>query len=766
MNALQFWIKKYAYSYGYIAVVSLLCLWTAIALYSFSAFDESIFYHSTHAQPMQNFLGYAGSSTAALLLYMVGYSAFFVPIILGLLVYAYVKDISLRHELDFVMGVCGFFIFSSAIFEVFQVTSFDFCYAGGRLGYALAGFTSRFGMDLTTQKIVWGVLWVAALNLVLRFSFLPFLQICWFWTKKLLHKNSVLVRGASLICSYMGVALLYMISQFQFLYSWYMHQVFGQEQEDVALGIKNSQEQQFQDIIQEMFAKPAHKIIDDQQISAAVEQEEKEEPVPSFATKVAQPLQTVTQDTTKSPEYALPEVDMFKVPADHVKGKQQKVQSLQEQAKLLEEKLRQFGIAGQVTSLHPGPVVTMFEYKPDNHIKLSRILALEDDLAMALQALSIRIIAPIPGKSVVGFEVANQHKENVLFADIIKSAAFTKSPAYLPMVLGQDTQGNNSVVDLVKMPHLLVAGSTGSGKSVALNAMLTSLLCARTPDELKIILIDPKRLEFAAYEDIAHLLFPIIKDTQKAVPALKWVVKTMEDRYAIMAECGVRNIVEYHKKQKDQADLEAMPFIVVIIDELADLMMTSGKAVEESIARIAQMARAAGIHLIVATQRPSVDVITGMIKVNLPTRIAFKVTSKVDSRTILDDSGAEKLLGRGDMLFLDASQSHLVRLHGAYVSDDEIAKVVAHIKSQRPAAYLDMNQYIMGQESLDMYEGDDLLYQDILKFLDSVDEVSISMLQRQFRIGFNRSARIISLLESQGKILSLDGGKTRRVIKE
>lgn len=762
MNALQFWIKKYMYRYGYISTLILLCVWTSLALYSFSSSDQSLFFHSTHAQTMHNFLGYAGASTAAFLLYLFGYSAFCIPLIFGLLLYAYIKQITLRHELDFIIGACGFFIFSSALFEVFDAYSFEFCYAGGRLGHALYGFTTRMGMDQLTQKIVWSVLWLASLNLLLRFSFVPFVRVCWFWTKKLFHRQSVVMRSLSYAMSGVYAATKVVAAQLQLWYAWYMAHVFGVQKQDVVP--TKTQDDVFQELLQEMFAKPASKLENPDEKILLLEQAHKvEHPQPKFATKVE--VEKVKNEPAEK-KYALPKTDLFEIPADHAKGKEQKVQSLQEQAKSLEEKLRQFGIAGHVTSLHPGPVVTMFEYKPDNNIKLSRILALEDDLAMALQALSIRIIAPIPGKSVVGFEVANRHKENVLFADIIKSPAFTQSQAYLPMILGQDTQGNNSVVDLVKMPHLLVAGSTGSGKSVALNAMLTSMLCARTPDELKIILIDPKRLEFAAYEDIAHLLFPIIKDTQKAVPALKWVVKTMEDRYAIMAEHGVRNVVEYHKKQKEVADLEPMPFIVVIIDELADLMMTSGKAVEESIARIAQMARAAGIHLIVATQRPSVDVITGMIKVNLPNRISFKVTSKVDSRTILDESGAEKLLGRGDMLFLDSTQSHLVRLHGAYVSDTEIARVVSHIKAQQPVAYLDMTQYVMGQESLDMYEGDDLLYQEIVRFLDSVDEVSISMLQRQFRIGYNRSARIISLLESQGKILSMDGGKTRRVVKE
>ena len=352
-----------------------------------------------------------------------------------------------------------------------------------------------------------------------------------------------------------------------------------------------------------------------------------------------------------------------------------------------------------------------------------------------------------------------------MMARILESEDFKKHPAALPMIFGQDTLGNDVIADLSKMPHLLIAGSTGSGKSVALNAMLVSLLCSLKPTELKLIIIDPKRLEFAAYDGIGHLLFPIVTETKKAIPILKWVVQTMEKRYEIMAKHGVRNLADYQMVAQRNKEMETMPLMVVIIDELADLMMTAGKAVEDSIARIAQMARAAGIHMIIATQRPSVDVITGMIKVNFPNRVAFKVTSKIDSRTILDAGGAEKLLGRGDMLFLDASKSHLVRVHGAYISDQEIHDVVAQIKRQCKAQYLDIFEQFGQQESEDFFDGDDELYQEIVVFVQALDEVSISMLQRRFRIGYNRSARMISILESKGLIMTVDGGKTRRVVK-
>jgi len=436
---------------------------------------------------------------------------------------------------------------------------------------------------------------------------------------------------------------------------------------------------------------------------------------------------------------------------------------LKNQGVILEKKLLHFGVEGKVAAIKPGPIVTCFEYEPKIDTKLSKITALEDDLALALEAVSLRILAPVPGTSVVGFEVANKKRNSVLMASIVSSAAYANFAGVLPLILGKDTIGRDVVVDLAQMPHLLIAGSTGSGKSVALNVMLMSLLCRKTPDELKLILIDPKRLEFSAYADTAHLLFPIVTMPKRAIQILQWVVKTMEDRYEFMAQKGVRNIKDYHMRYGVDA-VKDMPYIVVVIDELADLMMTAGKQVEERLARIAQMARASGIHVIVATQRPSVDVITGLIKVNFPSRISFRVTSKVDSRTILDRVGAEKLLGRGDMLFINSQSSELRRVHGAFVSDDEIARVVAHVQGQRSASYLNIAISSSSEDQLIRSE-DDELFHEVLSFLDEIDEISISLLQRRFRIGFNRSARIIEALEAQGLIMVSDGGKTRKVVR-
>ena len=478
-------------------------------------------------------------------------------------------------------------------------------------------------------------------------------------------------------------------------------------------------------------------------------------------------LRTLAAAGSDIQPYALPPRGIIQVP---MHSAQLVVNSAMiERGKLLEQKLAHFGVKGCVLAIKPGPLITLYEYQPDINTKLSKITALEDDLAMALQATGIRIIAPIPGKNAVGFEIANQTREQVFAAHIFDSDLFMQSKAHLPIVLGVDTSGKPLVEDLLAMPHLLVGGTTGSGKSVGVNVMLTSLLLAKTPDELRLVLVDPKRLEFTPYADVPHLLFPIVTNPLKASQVLKWVVHEMEQRYIKMAEAGVRSILDYTVKyetlkKQDGGRFERMPFIAVVIDELADLMMVAGKEVETYIVRLAQMARAAGIHMIVATQRPSVDVVTGIIKVNFPSRIAFRVSSKVDSRTILDQSGAEKLLGKGDQLFMHAASQSLQRIHGAYLSEKEIERVTQHARNERKVEYLSPAVVEnISREHKD--EEADELYHDVLKFIEEVDEVSISSLQRQYRIGFNRSARIIEQLEQDGLLAAAQGSKPRKVLR-
>jgi DNA segregation ATPase FtsK/SpoIIIE-like protein len=451
--------------------------------------------------------------------------------------------------------------------------------------------------------------------------------------------------------------------------------------------------------------------------------------------------------------------------------------ALEQQSEALINKLSRFGVMGEVTAVKPGPVITLFEFTPAEDAKISKIIALENDLALALETRSIRIIAPVPGRAVVGFEVANKVRESVMLTDVLNDARFAKFVSkvkqgheeglgfQIPIAIGKDTTGNNVIIDLVKTPHLLVAGSTGAGKSVSLNTILVSLLCANSPQRLRLILIDPKRLEFSRYANIGHLLFPIITNAKKSLLILRWVIKEMERRYELMAAVGVRSMADYNEFVKVKSELECLPYIVIVIDEMADLMMTASKDVEDLIIRIAQMARAAGIHMIIATQRPSVDVVTGLIKVNFPSRISFRVASKADSRTILDCNGAETLLGAGDMLLLNSQSSTLMRAHGAYVTDTQVNEVVDFILSNYETAYLNLDEAQFAAASKNDFAEDEL-FDDVVDFLKGCDEVSISLLQRKFRIGYNRSARIMDVLESGGYVLTLDNGKMRKVIKD
>jgi S-DNA-T family DNA segregation ATPase FtsK/SpoIIIE len=462
----------------------------------------------------------------------------------------------------------------------------------------------------------------------------------------------------------------------------------------------------------------------------------------------------------KPKDWKFPPLDILQKPPK--KKKEVNEAEIDKKIKVLLEKLKQFKIEGDVVRYYVGPVVTTFEFKPLPHIKVSKILALQDDLAMALKAKSIRIQAPIPGKDVVGIEIPNEKMETIYLREILESDIFKKSKSPLTLALGKDIVGAPFVTDLAKLPHLLIAGTTGSGKSVGINAMILSLLYKNSPDELKFVMIDPKMLEFSIYEDIPHLLTPVITESKKAIVALNAMVKEMERRYKLMAKKRVKNIENYNKKVQKN---ERLPYIVIIIDELADLMMTSGKDVEYAIARLAQMARASGIHLIVATQRPSVDVVTGLIKANLPSRISFKVGQKIDSKVILDQYGAESLLGRGDMLFTPPGITGLLRLHAPFTSEEEIEKVVEFLKSQREVEYDNsiINTIESESENLEQVEDLDELFDEAKEIILKERRTSISYLQRRLQIGYNRAANIIEQMERMG-ILSPPNAKGQREI--
>ncbi|MGP0566090.1 MULTISPECIES: DNA translocase FtsK [unclassified Nitrospina] len=507
-------------------------------------------------------------------------------------------------------------------------------------------------------------------------------------------------------------------------------------------------------------------------------------------------------------DYRVPPVDLLDEPV-HIKNVEKLREEIMLNSTILERKLSDFGIAGKVVQVLPGPVITLYEYEPAPGVKVSRILSLTDDLALAMRAPSVRILAPVPGKSVVGIELPNPKRDTVPIKEIIQSDAFQNSPSKLTLAVGKDNIGVPMVQDLAQVPHLLIAGSTGSGKSVGINSMIISLLLNANPEEVKMIMIDPKMLELSMYDGIPHLIAPVVTNPKKAAAALQWAVAEMERRYKMMAEKGVRNITGYNElvakleRQREEEErknkkakkktapveeafleenmdenaetekeaepevLQKLPYVVIIIDELADLMMVASKGVEDSLTRLAQMARAAGIHLIVATQRPSVDVLTGIIKANFPARISFQVTSRVDSRTILDSVGAEKLLGKGDMLFLPPGTSRLKRIHGCMVSDEEINRILKFIKDQPKEAELreDVFEEVVEAEKQRAEEEEefDELYDDAVAIVAKEKQASISMLQRRLRVGYNRAARMIEIMEREGVVGPSDGIKPREV---
>ena len=473
--------------------------------------------------------------------------------------------------------------------------------------------------------------------------------------------------------------------------------------------------------------------------------------------------------------FALPPLSLL----DPVRAKQQfDERELLDNARLLENKCQEFSVRGAVIQIHPGPVVTTYEFQPDPGVKYSRVTGLADDLCLAMQAESI-LIERLAGRSTVGIQIPNRVREQISLRQMIESPPYRESGSKLALALGRRIHGEPIAGDLAKMPHLLIAGSTGTGKSVAMNAMLTSILYKATPDDVRFILIDPKRLELGMYKDIPHLLTPVVVEPKLAANALRWAVHEMEERYKQLAAEGVRNLEQYNRNVHAQLqeanggageappDPEEMPkplpYIVLAIDELADLMMLAGREVEESIARLAQMARAVGIHLILATQRPSVDVITGLIKANLPSRISFRVSSKVDSRTILDSNGAEQLLGRGDMLYLPPASSRLVRVHGPYISEQETARVCGFLRKQGAPAY---DTSITAEEKAadaDVLEKDDL-YDEAARLVVAAGQASISHLQRRLKIGFSRAGRLVDMMEADGLVSAGTGGKAREVL--
>ena len=491
--------------------------------------------------------------------------------------------------------------------------------------------------------------------------------------------------------------------------------------------------------------------------------------------------------------YQKPPLDLLEARDVSVSVSQLNKDALQQNAKFLGSVLSDFGIKGEIVKVRPGPVVTLYELEPAPGTKSSRVIGLSGDIARSMSAVSVRI-AVVPGQNVIGIELPNLNREIVYMRELVESKEFEKSTNSLPLALGKDIGGVPVIADLIRMPHLLIAGTTGSGKSVAMNTMILSLLYQLTPDQCKFIMIDPKMLELSVYEGIPHLLTPVVTDPSKAVVALKWAVREMEDRYRMMSQIGVRNVAGYNVRIKEAAKkgetltrivqtgfdddgkpimeelplpTDPLPFIVVVVDEMADLMLVAGKDVEAAIQRLAQMARAAGIHLIMATQRPSVDVITGTIKANFPTRISFQVTSKIDSRTILGEQGAEQLLGQGDMLYM-AGGGRITRVHGPFVSDEDVEEIVKHLKAQGSPAYLDEitvedDTPLLGGTS-SKEDASDVLYDEAVALIAREGKASTSFIQRHLQIGYNRAARIIERMEKQGVVSEANRVGKREVL--
>ena len=751
-----------------------------ISLASYSATDPVWFFNTGSDLPPSNFAGRIGAFIGELSYQMLGYSAYLGPLVLVVVGWHYFWCRSMDAAYTKALGAAMLFgcisSFLSLAFGTLDVGGKEFR-AGGYFGDRLAALLAEY-LNRTGSIILILTLLFAAIILSTQFSFGRF-----FSTLSQMARE----RWAAMLA--------------------------GREQHRE----EKAREKQRQEVIKKHLAKegkePAPVVAKARPTPAAPAPAKeavpvaKEAPLKSktaamigaatAALKAASskptppPIKRPPQVSGKEPSLPLPEPE--KSPAERKKGAftlppnalldapkaERKIdeRQLMDGARLLEEKCREFSVEGTVVQIHPGPVVTTYEFKPDAGVKYSKITGLADDLCLAMQAESV-IIDRIPGKSTVGIQIPNPNREAISLRELLESDIYKRSTSKLTLAMGKTIHGEPFVYDLATMPHLLIAGSTGAGKSVSVNAMITSILMRATPDEVRFIMVDPKRLELGMYEDIPHLLTPVVMDPKLAANALRWAVREMEERYKTLAAVGVRNIEQYNRNVRAMMEekkgetllddkgneIKPLPFIVVLIDELADLMMVAGNEVEESIARLAQMARAIGIHLVLATQRPSVDVITGLIKANMPSRISFRVTSKIDSRTILDGNGAEQLLGKGDMLFLPPASSRFVRLHGPYISEQESARLASFLRKQgKPTYDTTVTADEKGAQEQMEFEKDEL-YDEAARIVVTSGQASISYLQRRLRIGFSRAARLVDMMEMDGLVSAAAGGKPREVL--
>jgi S-DNA-T family DNA segregation ATPase FtsK/SpoIIIE len=709
-----------------------------LSLATFDPADPSLFsYSSSKAREIHNWMGVVGSYMAGLLFYGFGLPSFLIPFVLGIYAFSFIFRWEWKYPLIKLIGWGIFLLATSSFFGLWlkplRIYQHDLL-VGGFIGELFSKTLVRY-FNFPGATILLLLVLIVAFVLGTGISFISIVHRLATLMSRLVEKISTL-------------------------------KILRRERAERAKKlVKQKKKEEAKEVVAPMVVEKPRASVKKEEI---VDQEAFE-----------------FMETKKA--FQLPPLSLLEAEVE----KRQKIDrdSLIMNSRILENKLLDYGVEGRVVEVRPGPVITVYEFEPAPGVKVSKIVNLADDLALALSALSIRIVAPIPGKSVVGIEVPNTNRETVFLKEIIDSDPFRGSKSKLSFGLGKDIAGDPSIVDLGRMPHLLVAGSTGSGKSVFINSMICSVLFKATPEEVRFLMIDPKMLELSNYEGIPHLLLPVVTNPKKAAIALKWLVDEMERRYNVLAEKGVRNIEHYHQRmekelkekgkvykrkgnhlegdeEKAPEEMERIPYIVVVIDELADLMMISSREVEESITRLAQMARAVGIHLLLATQRPSVDVLTGIIKANFPARISFQVTSKVDSRTILDTIGAEHLLGAGDMLFLPPGSSKLIRIHGAFVSSGEINRIVEFLKKQGKPSY-DSSILLEVKKEKEEAAGDDEYdekYDEAVAFVAETGQASISLIQRRFRIGYNRAARIVEKMEEEGVVGPSDGVKPREVL--
>jgi S-DNA-T family DNA segregation ATPase FtsK/SpoIIIE len=739
-----------------VALFAVALIWL-ISLVSHDSSDPVWFFTTGTAHAPVNFVGRVGAFLSELSFQLFGYAAYLIPSVFAIIGWHYFWCQKPDAAYTKVTGAGLLFACSSAflslVFGSAEVAGKSF-HAGGSIGSWLAGFLADF-LNRTGSLIVLMTLTVLAVILSTQFSF-----------GRMFASVLVILQDAS-------------SNGLGFVRKWIDTRRKERARRDlVARQTKKGAPIAPKLAVTAVEDEPSARTLRPSRTETADEPAPPSRPAPPVVARKkpeAPPLPLPDPEPLKAPaqrrgHFTLPPLTLLDAPKAERKIDERE---LMDSSRQLEEKCREFSVEGQVAQIHPGPVVTTFEFKPDAGVKYSKITGLADDLCLAMQAESV-LIDRIPGKSTVGIQIPNPNREAISLRELLESDAYHRSASKLTFALGKTIHGEPYVADLAMMPHLLIAGSTGTGKSVGLNSMLTSILYRATPDDVRMIMVDPKRLELGMYDDIPHLLSPVVVDPKKASNALRWAVREMEERYKTLAAEGVRNIEQYNRNIRNilaetgSSDPDAprpLPFIVVVIDELADLMMVAGNEVEESICRLAQMARAVGIHLILATQRPSVDVITGLIKANLPSRISFRVSSKTDSRTILDSNGAEQLLGKGDMLFLPPASSRCIRLHGPYISEQESARLASFLRKQGKPVFDDSITADDEKTSVGGLDFEkDELYDEAARIVVSTGQASISYLQRKMRIGFSRAARLVDMMEAEGLVSPGVGGKPREVL--